>query len=140
MVKNFLKLFCLMGFTCTPLTSYAEDSKEPQLQVTGEAVLMKPADQLSLVVSVVTQASFYGSILPATWSLMLALRARGLGASWTTLHLMFEREVGEILGIPETVTQAALLPVAYFTGEDFRPASRIPAREITYWDDWGVLR
>lgn len=86
----------------------------------------------------VTQASHYGSILPATWSLMLALRARGIGACWTTLHLMFEKEVAEILSIPEDITQAALLPVAYFTGEDFRPAKRVPARERTYWDSWGA--
>jgi len=88
--------------------------------------------------STLTQASLYGSILPATWSLMLALRARGLGSSWTTLHLMFEKEVAEILSIPDDVTQAALLPVAYFTGEDFKPARRIPARERTYWDTWGA--
>lgn len=84
-----------------------------------------------------TQASLYGSILPAAWSLMLALRARGLGASWTTLHLMFEKEVAEILSIPDDITQAALLPVAYFTGEDFKPAKRVPAAERTYWNGWG---
>ncbi len=86
------------------------------------------------------QAGFYGSILPATWSLMLALRARGVGSAWTTLHLPYEKEVAEILGIPANITQAALLPVAYFTGEDFQPAKRIPAREITYWDNWGATR
>jgi nitroreductase len=86
---------------------------------------------------VMAQASLYGSILPATWSLMLALRARGLGTAWTTLHLRYEKEIAELLGIPEDVTQAALLPIAYFTGEDFRPAKRIPAREITSWDSWG---
>lgn len=86
------------------------------------------------------QASMYGSILPAAWSFMLAARARGLGSAWTTIHLMFEKEAGEILGIPDTWTQAALLPVAYFTGETFKPAKRIPAREVTYWDAWGVTR
>jgi nitroreductase len=86
------------------------------------------------------QASFYGSILPAAWSLMLALRARGLGAAWTTLHLPYEKEVAELLGIPANVTQAALLPVAYFKGDDFRPAHRVPARTLTYWDSWGVTR
>ena len=85
------------------------------------------------------QAGLYGSILPAAWSLMLALRARGLGAAWTTLHLRYEREVGEILGIPATVTQAALLPVAYFKGDDFRPARRRPAAEVTHWDGWGNM-
>jgi nitroreductase len=86
------------------------------------------------------QAGHYGSILPAVWSLMLALRARGLGAAWTTLHLPFEKEAAQLLGIPETITQAALLPVAYFTGDDFHPAERIPAREVTYWEGWGQRR
>ena len=90
--------------------------------------------------SVMAQASLYGSILPATWSLMLALRSRGLGAAWTTLHLAYEAEVAELLGIPETMTQAALLPVAYYTGDDFKPGKRVPARELTYWDSWGETR
>jgi len=87
-----------------------------------------------------SQASHYGSILPATWSLMLALRARGLGSAWTTLHLPYEKEAAQLLGIPENITQAALLPVAYFTGDDFHPAERIPASEVTYWDGWGQRR
>jgi nitroreductase len=86
------------------------------------------------------QAGFYGSILPAAWSLMLALRSRGLGSAWTTLHLRYEKEVARVLGIPDHVTQAALLPVAYFIGDDFQPAKRRPAREVTYWDGWGETR
>ena len=89
---------------------------------------------------VLAQASIYGSILPAAWSLMLALRARGLGSAWTTLHLMFEGEAAELLGIPPTVTQTALLPVAYFTGADFKPAARLPGRDRTYWNSWGAHR
>ena len=83
------------------------------------------------------QASMYGSILPAVWSFMLAARARGLGSAWTTIHLMFEAEASAILGIPSTITQAALLPVAYFTGDDFKPDKRVPAKQITHWDTWG---
>jgi nitroreductase len=81
-------------------------------------------------------AGFYGSILPAAWSLMLALRSRGLGSAWTTLHLAYEAEAAEILGIPETVTQTALLPVAYYTGDDFKPARRQPATKVTYFNQW----
>jgi nitroreductase len=84
------------------------------------------------------QASIYGSILPAVWSLMLALRSRGLGSAWTTIHLMFEKEAASILGIPEDITQTALLPVAYFTGTDFKPAKRLPAQQRTYWNAWGA--
>jgi nitroreductase len=82
----------------------------------------------------------YASILPATWSLMLALRARGVGSAWTTLHLRYEQEAAEILGIPMHIRQAVLVPVAYFTGDDFKPAKRVPARERTYWNDWGQTR
>ena len=85
---------------------------------------------------VMAQASLYGSILPATWSLMLALRSRGLGSVWTTLHLAYETEIAALLGIPPTITQAALLPVAYFTGDDFKPAQRKPLDEVTHWDGW----
>jgi len=83
------------------------------------------------------QAGVYGSILPAAWSLMLALRARGLGSAWTTLHLRYEKEVAEVLGIPDDVTQTVLLPVAYFTGDDFKPAKRLPAKGRTHWNGWG---
>lgn len=83
------------------------------------------------------QASFYGSILPAVWSFMLAARARGLGTAWTTLHLPFEKEAAELLGIPESVTQCALVPVAFFKGEDFKPAKRLPVREVVHWNAWG---
>jgi nitroreductase len=84
------------------------------------------------------QAAAYGSILPATWSFLLALRSRGLGSVWTTLHLAREAEVAELLGIPSTVTQVALLPVAYTLGADFKPAVRPPVEQVTYWDTWGV--
>jgi nitroreductase len=86
------------------------------------------------------QAGLYGSILPAAWSFMFALRARGLGAAWTTLHLRYENEIAEILGIPSYITQAALLPVAYYTGDDFKPAKRVPAVEVTSWESWGSKR
>ena len=86
------------------------------------------------------QAGRYGSILPATWSLMLALRSRGIGAAWTTLHLAYEKEIAELLDIPHDVTQGALLPVAYYTGKDFKPGKRIPAEQRTYYDGWGATR
>lgn len=81
-------------------------------------------------------ASFYGSILPAVWSFQLALRSRGLGSCLTTLHLAFEAEARELLAIPEDVTQVALLPVAYTTGDEFSPAGRGPVEHITYWNRW----
>jgi nitroreductase len=83
-----------------------------------------------------TAAAFYGSILPAVWSFMLAARSRGLGTVWTTLHLRREREAAELLGIPDDFSQAALVPVAYTVGTDFKPAKRRPVEEVTYWNEW----
>ncbi len=87
--------------------------------------------------NVQVQASMWGSILPAVWSFMLAARARGLGTAWTTLHLSHEKEAAEILGIPyDTVTQAALIPVAYTVGTDFKPAARKDLDQVLHWEKW----
>jgi nitroreductase len=80
--------------------------------------------------------SLYGSIVPAVWSFQLALRSRGLGSCYTTLHLGLEQQANELLGIPDGVTQAALIPVAWTKGTDFKPVARRPVEEITYWDSW----
>ena len=83
------------------------------------------------------QAAFWGSATPAMWSFMLAARARGLGTAWTTLHLVYEKEVAEILGIPyERYTQIGLTPVAYTIGTEFKPAAREPQESVTHWDHW----
>ncbi len=86
------------------------------------------------------QVGFYGSMLPAAWSLMVALRARGLGSTWTSLHLINEREAAELLGIPDDVTQTVLLPVGYMRDAVLAPAPRKGAREVTYWNEWGAAR
>ena len=83
------------------------------------------------------QAARWGTIFPAAWSFMLAGRARGLGMTFTTLHLNCEKEAAELLGIPfEEVMQAGLLPVAYTKGADFKPAARPSVSEITHWNSW----
>ncbi|MDL9945869.1 nitroreductase family protein [Gordonia sp. ABSL11-1] len=82
------------------------------------------------------QAGVWGSLLPGAWSLQLALRARGLGSAWTTLHLTYEQEVAEILGIPSSVHQGVLLPVAYTKGTDFKPAGRKPLDDIVHINGW----
>ena len=80
-----------------------------------------------------------GSILPAAWSFMLAARERGLGTAWTTLHLMFEEQAAEILGIPfAEVAQVALIPLAYSIGTDFKPAPRSDLSAITHWNSWNA--
>ena len=83
------------------------------------------------------QAGRWASIMPAAWSFMLAARARGLGSVWTTFHLRHEREAAELLGIPyDRVMQAALIPVAYTIGTDFKPARRRPLESMVHWEGW----
>ena len=87
--------------------------------------------------NILAQSATWGSIIPAAWSFMLAARARGLGTAWTTLHLMQEAEVAELLGIPyEDYTQVALIPIAYTKGTDFKPAFRPPVSSVMHFDNW----
>ena len=81
-------------------------------------------------------ASLYGSVIPAAWSFALALRARGIGSAWTTIHLVLEREMGQLLGIPDTFTQVALLPLGWITGETLSPAARPPVNDVVSWNGW----
>ena len=78
-----------------------------------------------------------GNILPATWSFMLAARARGLGTAWTAMHLSREQEVAEIVGIPyDTVAQAVLTPLAFTKGTEFQAALRPDPEEVIHWNSW----
>jgi nitroreductase len=87
--------------------------------------------------SPVVRAVTWGSILPATWSFMLAARARGLGTAWTGLHLEYEREAAEILGIPyDEVMQVALVPVAHTIGTEFKPGPRRDRSQQIHWNAW----
>jgi nitroreductase len=124
----------------------AAEPPRPSYQLLADRMHDMPALILVCVegrpesLSVAQQVAFYGSVLPAAWSLMLALRARGLGSTWTTLHLLHESEAARILGIPEGVTQTVLLPVGYMRDAVLRPAERRGPHEVTYWNGWGLKR
>jgi nitroreductase len=133
------------------LESQAEGAEDPQTRrVYQSAVyLLEVLDRVPVHVIPLIQgrlespepfqaAAYYGSILPAVWSFMLAARSRGLGTAWTTLHLVNEAQTAELLGIPDGWTQVALIPTAYFTGADFQPAARPPVEQITHWNSWGA--
>jgi nitroreductase len=133
----------------------SQNETEPPSAPTGQEAVMKSAAYLAehlqevpvLVIPCIEgryenapplwQAIAWGSILPATWSFMLAARARGLGTAWTTLHLAHERDAAAVLGIPyEQVTQAALIPVAHTIGTEFRPGPRSPQAAHVHWDSF----
>jgi nitroreductase len=91
------------------------------------------ADKLPSMLSV----GLLGNVAPAMWSFMLAARARGLGTAWTTIHLMKEREMADILGIPfDRVQQVCLSPLAYTKGTDFKPATRPAPDTVIRWNGW----
>jgi nitroreductase len=99
-------------------------------------VLVLPCLRTKAPLAAENQAGLWGSILPAAWSYMLAARSLGLGTAWTTLHLAYEREVADILGLPADVHQAALIPTAFYTGDTFKPAPRQPLDEVLHLDRW----
>lgn len=79
----------------------------------------------------------FDSVIQAVWSFCVALRARGLGTAWTTAILSRQDDIAELLGIPEGITQIAMIPVAWTKGTEFRKAPRYPARQIAYIDRFG---
>jgi nitroreductase len=102
-------------------------------------VLMIPCIEGREINSPLGGVSFWASLMPAVWSFCLALRSRGLGSCWTTLHLVGdgERKAAKVLGMPfDDYSQAGLFPIAYTKGTDFRPAKRLPAETLTHWNTW----
>ena len=89
--------------------------------------------------SVSEQVGFYGSILPAAWSMMVAMRARGIGTTWTSLLTSQSADIAKILNIPEGVTQTVMFPAAYTLGAVLRPANRKPAEDVIYWNTWDKI-
>jgi nitroreductase len=122
------------------------DARWPAKEVSSARHLAEHLDQVPVLVipcleladgelPAGNQAGLWGSLLPAAWSYMLAARARGLGTCWTAVHLDREREVAELLGLPERVRQGALIPTAHVSGT-FRPAARVPLESVVYVDGW----
>lgn len=88
-------------------------------------------------VTLVQQAGYWSSLLPAVWSFMLAARERGLGTTWTTLHLLYERDAADVLGVPfESVAQGPLIPIGYTVGTEFKRADRLPVDDVMRWNKW----
>lgn len=152
----YRKLF--EGYAASPMAASAQHADDPQMSATQQRVMSSAqflADNMHRVPvlfipchmgrvdgqsgegSNAGAAAVFGSIIPAAWSFMLAARSRGLGTCWTTIHLMQERKIAEILGIPyDEVTQIALIPVAYTQGTDFKPGARKPMEGVLHYDQW----
>jgi nitroreductase len=131
----------------------AQRTLPPEQAASNERVLKSSqylADHLHEVPVIIIPCVFGGqavnagiasgsSIYPAIQNLMLAARALGLGTALTTIHRWNEKAVRELLGIPETVDTAALIPVGWPKGK-FGAGLRQPVEDVTYWETWGVKR
>ena len=78
------------------------------------------------------------SIYPAVQNILLAARGLGLGSVLTTRQMRFEQEIKQLLGIPEDVVTAALLPIGFpAEGSRYGPTRRRPLEEVAFSDRWG---
>jgi len=57
------------------------------------------------------------AIFPCAQNVLLACRAVGLGASFTTLHRAFGAECDQMLGLPEKIPSAVMLPIGWPLGK-----------------------
>ncbi|MBI3802046.1 MAG: nitroreductase family protein [Deltaproteobacteria bacterium] len=78
-----------------------------------------------------------GSIYPAVQNILLACRALGLGATLTSITTQYEDEVKAILGLPESITTYALIPIGYPIGR-FGPVTRVPVEQLTWHNRHGA--
>jgi nitroreductase len=137
-----------LGSAGSAATLFADDAKRSAVQQRVGNSVAYLGDHMGeapvLVIPCITaprlkpgsQASLWGSLLPAAWSYMLAARARRLGTAWTTLHLTYEMEIAELLGIPRGIRQGALIPTAYYLGDTFRSAPRQPLESVLHINAW----
>ncbi len=142
-IAAYSKQYIEKGFSKAPGVDPAFDRMNESVAHLAENLHRSPALVIPCMpgrmenAKIFDQASQWGSLLPAIWSFMLALRSRGLGSAWTTVHLHREKEAAELLGIPDTRwTQAGLFPVAYTLGNEFRRAPRKSTESVIRWNGW----
>lgn len=96
-------------------------------------------DRLHITDSKLGRPSVVGgaSIYPAVQNLLLACRAEGLGCVLTTLLCEREKEVCDVLEIPEPWATAAFVPIGWPVGGGHGPLSRRPLEQVAFGDRFG---
>jgi nitroreductase len=113
----------------------------------GAADLIRSLGRAPAIVFVCGREHDYGPefpahsmVLSATYTaaqnLLLAARARGLGAAFTTLHLHANDEIRETLGVPADVTIEVTIPVGW-PATGFGPLRRRPVDDVLHWNRLG---
>lgn len=75
------------------------------------------------------------SIYPSVQNLMLAARALGLGTVLTTLHRRRKAQIHDILGIPDHIESAAIIPLGW-PDREYGPNRRPPLERFVMRDRW----
>lgn len=104
----------------------------------GESpVLMIPCGEVTdgeRTLTVENAHLYWSSIMPATWSHILAARSRVLGTTSSGVTLMADADMREVLELPDNVYHATTIRTAYYTGTTFRPAKRIPLDDALHFE------
>jgi nitroreductase len=77
----------------------------------------------------------YSAVYGAAQNLMVAARALGLGAAYTTFHLTREAEIKSKLGMPDDTRICVTIPVGW-PGRNFGSLTRRPLQEVVHYDHW----
>ena len=77
----------------------------------------------------------YSAVFGAAQNVMVAARALGLGAAYTTFHLTREAEIKTKLGIPDETRICVTIPVGW-PGRIFGSLTRRPLEEVVHHDHW----
>ncbi len=88
---------------------------------------------------VMAMNSLYGSIFPAMQNILLACMIRGLGACPTSLHSYYEKEVKELLGVPESFRTCCIVTIGH-TEKKYGSTRRIPSCQKTHWERWDAQK
>ncbi|MBI2706216.1 MAG: nitroreductase family protein [Actinobacteria bacterium] len=75
------------------------------------------------------------SVYPACQNLLLSARALGYGAVMTVWHQVVEKELADIVGLPDGVSIAATIPLGRPEGRH-GPVRRLPLDQLVYEDGW----
>ena len=85
--------------------------------------------------TILAPLSAYASIFPAVQNLMLAARGLGVGSTLTTVFHGADAELRAVVGLPDHIHLAALVPLGYPT-HPFRLTQRRPLHEVAFLDRW----
>lgn len=75
------------------------------------------------------------ALFPCAQNILLACRAVGLGASFTTLHRSFGEECDRLIGLPKNLPSAVMIPIGWPLGKHGRPPRKSVDTKL-FWDEF----